>query len=169
MTLAGEPLEVRIFERLAAILAAISVAGGYYFDVGDAAVTLDGAASVAPTAAGSPVIVIEPGTSENWQYENANQATVEIPARVIWVGSPRGPEDPAPSVTLSKGARMRTYWRACRDVLKAVNDDYTLGGLVVDVRVTGRQWDQSLEGQDVYAVIDVSIRTSRDFTTAGGY
>lgn len=169
MTPTGEPLEVRIFERLAAILAAISVEGGYYFDVGDASVTLDGAAAVAATAASSPVILIEPGTSEAWAYQPANQAIVELPARVIWVGSPRGPEDPAPFVTMPKGARLRTYWRACRDVLKAVTADYTLGGLVVDVRVTGRQWNQDIEGPDVYAVIDLSIRMSLDFTTPGGY
>lgn len=168
----SEPLEYRAITRLGENLAAISVDRGFYHDVEDAIVTLDRAEAAAESEHAPDWIIVEPGTKgERWDYEPASQAIAYVPVTVHWVGKATPPDfgdQPAPP-PLERGARMRKFYRVCADVHRAIADDVSLGGIVVDVTVTGRDWNREIDGLDVYASIDLLLKTRRDFTRPGSY
>ena len=166
-----EPLEFRIMERLAANHAAIAKDRGFFFDVDDAAVSIDAAVDAEALKDRPVVVVIEPGDSESWQYEPGRQALVLMRAWVTWIASPL-PLDHSQAdgaTTIDRRARQLALWRACADTARTLVEDPSLGGLVVDTRIVGRKWDREIDGLDVYVSIDLEIRTRRDFTRPGAY
>lgn len=162
-----EPLEYRAVLRLVENLRQIDPSRGFFSHVEDVAVKLDPDQSLEELIGVYPAIVLMPGNDETWQYEPGSQAIASIPWRLVWVASART-EEPSGS-GLEDGGRMLAYWRACRDVLKVFIDDVTLGGLVTELRITNRAWNREIDGLDVHAVIDFTMRTRRDFTSPGGY
>jgi hypothetical protein len=152
----SEPREYQIVQSLQAALQAISVAGGYYFDVVATAVKLDPNQDVEDLIApGGPrpfvVLELKPDT---WEYTPAGQLRLAVKLAVHWV-SDSTPTDDA--------SRLQTFFRGCADVERAIALDISRGGLAVDTRITGRTLDLAVDGAQVWAVLDVEILTRRTY------
>lgn len=173
-----EPLEYQIMQALQARFQQIRVSDGYFYGVDDAAVLLDPDAAVDALMQGDdegrkvrPFIILEPLDGEQWEYQPANQLKLVVPLAVHWVhtavpldalvnGVPRPPTD---------FERLRTFWRGCADIEKALNrsNDPGLGGLATDVRIVDRKWNSDAAvGQDVWAQLTLHVHARREFGKA---
>jgi hypothetical protein len=151
-----EPNEYQIVLNLQTALLAITVVGGYHYDVAALAVKLDPnqdvEALLAP-AGPRPFVVLEV-KPERWEYFPASQLRLVLPVTIYWV------HDSDPTVDLS---RLRTYLRGCADVERAIAVDITRGGRAVDTRIVKRTHDAIGDGAQVWAVVDTEIITHRTF------
>lgn len=151
-----EPIELQVIQHLQAALQAITIAGGYHYDVAAAAVKLDPnqdvEALLAPGGA-RPFIVIDVAP-ETWQYEPASQVLLALPLTIHWV------QDSDPTVDLS---RLQTYLRGCADVERAIAVDVTRGGLAADTRIVKRVQNTEADGALVWAALDVEITVHRTY------
>lgn len=156
-----EPIEYRAILNLQATLQAISVAGGYHYDVVDAAVKLDpnvAVESLINPAGTRPLILIEvnPG---RWEYQQAGALKVRLPLTVHWVSESTPTDDTS---------RMKTFFRGCADVEKAAAVDINRGGLASDTRVTKQTFDTAVEGSRVWAQIEIDIWLHRQYGSPNG-
>lgn len=172
-----EPLEYQILRALQARFQQIATVDGYFYGVDDVAVLLDPDAGVESVFRADvngqrrrPMIIIEPLDGEEWKYEPANEVKFVLPVGVHWVHSAVPSADamtgvPAPP---ADDERLRTYWRGCADIEKALNraNDPGLGGLATDVRIVDRQWNTQVDGQDVWAQLTLHVHTRREFGKA---
>ena len=156
-----EPIEYRAILNLQAALQAIAIAGGYHYDVVDAAVKLDPNVAVEALlhpAGARPIVLIEVNP-EKWQYAPAAQLKLAMPVTVHWV-SDATPTDDA--------SRMKTFFRGCADVEQAVAVEIGRGGLASDTRIVKRTFDTAVEGSQVSARIDLEIWLHRTYGAPNG-
>ncbi len=156
-----EPREYRIVRNLQAALAAMTVAGGYFYDVTSTVVKLDPDHDVAALKRPDvprPFLILDVA-KEKWIYEPANELKLVLPVMVHWIGE----SDP----TVDE-ARMLMFYRACADVEQAIAIDLSRGGLATDTRITGRQLVENVEGPEVWAQIQTEIQLRRTFGQPNG-
>ena len=156
-----EPIEYRAILNLQAALQAISIAGGYHYDVVDAAVKLDPNVAVEALVNPSgtrPIILIEV-QPEAWEYQPARRLRLKMPVTVHWVSESTPTDDTS---------RMQTYFRGCADVEQAVAADITRGGLSSDTRVIKRIFDTAVKGSRVWAQIEIELWLHRTYGAANG-
>lgn len=151
-----EPVDFRILQNLQTVLKAITVAGGYYYDVNAAAVKLNldsGVEALIESADGPrPVIVLELGPEE-WRYEEAPDGIVVlIPWTINWMQE----FDPTIDENL-----LKTYFRGCADIEKAIAVDIGRGGLATDTRIADRTLVR--DGTRAWAVIDGHCSVRRTY------
>lgn len=157
----SEPIEFRIVQNLQADLRAIGVADGYHIPITDVAVKLDPNHAVdtinAPDGA-RPLVLIEVNP-ESWIYEPTSQVKLIMPITVHWVSESDPTDDES---------RMRTYFRGCADVEKAIAVDLSRGGLAVDTRIEKRTFDTAVDGSQVWARIELRIQLHRTYGQPNG-
>lgn len=149
----AEPIEFLTLRNLRDALNAISVAGGYYFDVAKAAVKLDPSASVEDVIGPDgprPYLLIEM-KPEAFDYRPSFQLRMTLPFTVHWVGESVGSDDES---------WMRTFYQACADIEKAVTVDITRGGRTEDTRIRQRTFD-AMFGNQVWVMVDLDMALNR--------
>jgi hypothetical protein len=156
-----EPISYRIVQHLQTALRAISVAGGYHYDVESVAVKLDpNQANDAVHAPGGPrpllLIQVDP---ERRQYQPASELRQVLPVVVHWVQESDATDD---------NSRMRAFFRGCADVEQAITVDISRGGLAVDTRIVRCVNDDSLDGSQVWARVEVEIALFRQYGRPNG-
>lgn len=161
-----EPIEYRILLNLQAALAAMTVAGGYYFTVGATAVKLDPNSDVESLIEPSgprPFVLIEV-RKERWEYFPANEVRLVLPFTVHWI-----PDFPTAGVDASL---PQMYFRGCADVEKAIAvdpgrgtyPDASQGSLAIDTRITGRRMREIENDSSIaWAMVDIDIPLRRTF------
>lgn len=156
-----EPREYRIVRNLQAALAAMTVVGGYFYDVAATAVKLDpdhdAQALVSPDGP-RPFLILDVG-SEKWRYDQANELKLVLPVTVHWIGE----SDP----TVDED-RVRMFYRASADIETAAALDISRGGLAIDTRIVGRQLIETVEGPQVWAQIRLEIQLIRQYGQPNG-
>jgi len=156
-----EPIEYRAILNLQAALQAISIAGGYHYDVADAMVKLDpnvAAEATLQPGGGRPLIYIEV-KPDRFDYAFKGDFKLFLPVTVHWVNDSTPTDDTS---------RMKTFFRGCADVEKAIAVDIGRGGLASDTRVTKRTFDLSVESSRVWAEIDIEIWLLRQYGSPNG-
>lgn len=151
-----EPNEYLIVRNLQSALGLMQVAGGYYYDVGDTAVKLDPNQDVESFIAPNgprPFIVIDV-QPEEWTYSPAMVVALVMPVTIHWVNDSDPTDDQS---------RMRTFFRGCADVERAITVDITRGGLAFDTRMVKRTSNRAVDGSLVWAAIDTTIRINRNY------
>lgn len=150
----AEPIEYRILRHLQATLAAITVAGGYHYDLMDVAVKLDPNTDVDSLIAPDgprpfAVISVKP---EEWAYEPAFQLRLGMPLNIFWIGVADQTRDEA---------RMELFFRGCADVEQAIAVDPSRGGYAADTRIVSRECGG--DGAEVWAKVGVVIPLRRTY------
>lgn len=153
----AEPIEWLIVQDLQAALRAISLAGGYHFDVAPEAVKLNPDASaetlIAPVGGPRPFLFVE-WKDDAWEYvERPNGILLVLPITVWWVQD----FDPTDDASL-----MRTFLRGCADVEKAVAVDITRGGHAYETRIV-RRTPQVEGASELWAIVDLEILVRRTY------
>lgn len=142
--------------NLQAVLLAMSVATGYYHDMRDGAVKLDANADV-ETLIGEtqirPFIVLDV-QPETRSYSPAKIVELVTPVNIFWIHEPPDPDD----VT-----RMRTFFRGCADVERAIAKDITRGSLAIDTLIVDRTLDHTIDSAQVVAVIRTTMKRRRQY------
>lgn len=152
-----EPNEYLAIRNLQAALLAISVSGGYHFDVAQLAVKLDpnqGVAALIAPDGPRPFMVLEV-KPDKWEYFPASEVRIVIPATVHWVGESLLPENDE--------ARVQMYFRAVADIERALAKDNGRGGHVIDTRIIRRQYDTAVDGAQVWAMVDLEMPLRREY------
>jgi len=160
-----EPLDYQIVLNLQTALVAISVASGYHYDMPAGAVRLnpdlDVESLIAPDGP-RPFIFFKLG-DQQWpreQYQPAMRLAHILPVTIAWVQD---------SDATTDAALLQTFFRGAADVEQAVAGtpaSLTRGGLAVDTRITGIR--QAGEGAEVWAVVDLEIKTMRTYGQPNG-
>lgn len=157
-----DPVEYQVIRNLQAALQAISVAGGYHFDVAATAVKLDPnqniEALVAP-AGPRPFVLLDVTPPERWTYQPASQLRLALPLTIHWVSD---------SVPTSDESKMQTFFKGCADVEQAIAVDVTRGGLAVDTRIIRRALDPNIDGSQVWALIETEVQLHRTYGKPNG-
>ena len=151
-----EPIEYRIVRNLQEALKTITEAGGYHYTVEGTAVKLDPNHEVdALIASGGPrpFVLLAIG-DERWDFFPGLQIRLIIPVAIYWVG------DFDPSLDESM---LQTYFRGCADVERAIAIDVSRGGLAVDTRIVKRTLDRSIDGTQVWALVDTEVWITRAY------
>lgn len=162
-----EPHDYRLLLNLKAALQAISVAAGFFYTVDDAAVKLDAEHGVEELIAPNgprPFVLIEL-RAESWEYHPSGEVLYTLPLTVHWVHTPAPMDDVvlnAPTAPEDED-RLRFYCRGVADIEQALASDAGRAGLSVDTRITGRRWNPTTGGQDVWAEIDVELSVYRRY------
>ena len=160
----ADPIEYQIVKSLQTALLAISIAGGYHFDVAALTVKLDPNHKVEDLIAPDgprPFLIVEP-TPENLQYFPASQVRLVMPVTIHWVSDATPTDD---------DSRLLTYFKGCADVEKAIAKDEatrTHGGLAVDTTIVKRTFETAVDGAQVWASIDLEIVLHRTFGVPNG-
>lgn len=157
----AEPISFRIVQNLQTALRAISVAGGYFYDVVSIAVKNDpNSAANALRAPGAPrpllLIQVDP---ERREYQGANELRMVMPIVINWVQDSDATDD---------DSRMRTFFRGCADVEKAITADLSRGGLAIDTRIVRCINNDDLDGSEVWAQIEIEIPLFRQYGRPNG-
>lgn len=153
----AEPREYLIIRALQASLQAIAQVDGYHYDVTSVAVKLDpnqDVESLINPGGPRPIIILQV-TSEDWKYLPASQVELKMPVRVHWIHESDAAVDES---------WLRTYYRGCSDVERAVAQDNSRGGYARETRVVDRSYAQDpTGGSRVWAQIDLSVYVDRSF------
>ena len=155
MTEAREYLIVRNLQRA---LLAITVASGYHYGLTQAAVKIDpntdldqllGDSALRPFA----VVQVLP---ETWVVSGSrpSSADLTLPMSIHWVSQ---------TTEATDEARLLTFYRGCADIERAIVSDRQRGGLAQDTIITGRTLERIDDGAQVWARIDIQIRTHRTY------
>lgn len=150
-----EPRDYLAMVALQAALQAISVGGGYYYDVRGTFVKLDpdhGVEELIEATAARPLIFLEL-QPEQWEYTGAQSLKVRQPVLIHWISESRPDRDADP---------LQTFLRGCADVERAITRDLTLGGTVRDIKITGRLFNRDL-GSEVWAIVNTVMVIHRVF------
>jgi hypothetical protein len=156
-----EPIEYLIVKNLQAALAAISVGAGYFFTLAGTAVRLDPDRDIEsmfePTGP-RPFIVLQvkPGP---WEYFQAGELKRTLPVTVHWCSI---------AVPTDDDSRMKTFFRGCADIEKAVVADLTRGGLARDTQIVAAEQDLLIDGSQVWARVDLAIPLRRTYGQPNG-
>lgn len=151
------PLTHDVLLNLQTTLQAISVAGGYHFDVDDDAVSLDPDKHIELLTGSSlraPFYIIEAPPGRRFDYHPANQLRQVLTVNVT------GAHEATP---LQPQTKLLRYEQLCADVERAVAVDHTRGGLATDTRVMDQQMGVIVGGQRVLAIIELEVRLYRTF------
>jgi len=149
----AEPNEFLVLQHLRDALRAMSISGGYYFDVAGSAVKLDPSVSVEDVIAPDgprPYLLVEM-KPETFSYRPMMQMRMVLSFTVHWVGEQIGADDES---------WIRTFYQACADIEQAVTADITRGGLAEDTRIRKRTFD-AMFGTQVWAMVDLEMALNR--------
>jgi hypothetical protein len=162
----SEPISFRIVKDLQTALRAISVANGYFYDVASIAVKNDpNSAANALKAPGAPrpllLIQVDP---ERREYQPAGELRMVLPLVINWVQESDATDD---------DSRMRTFFRGCADVEKAIAPDdggpgRSRGGLAIDTTIVRCINNDDIDGSQVWAQIEVEIPLFRQYGRPNG-
>jgi hypothetical protein len=151
----AEPAEFLILQHLRDALRAMSISGGYHFDVAGSAVKLDPSVDVEDVIAPDgprPYLLVEM-KPETFSYRPMLQMRMTLAFTVHWVGEQIGRDDES---------WIRTFYQACADIEKAVTVDFTRGGRAEDTRIVKRTFD-AMFGTQVWTMVDLEIATNRTY------
>ena len=152
----SSPIEYLAIRNLQTALQAITVAGGFYFNVTGAAVKLDPnvmVESLIHPGGPRPMVLIEVDP-EAWEYEPASQLRLKLPLKVHWVS------DATPTDDVS---RMEMFFKGCADIEKAVAVDVSRGGYCSDTRIRRRTFDDAVDGTQVWAIVELELWVRRTY------
>lgn len=158
----AEPREYLIVQNLQAALLAITVAGGYHYDVAALAVKLDpnhGVEALIGPQKKRPFYVIELNP-DAFAYSPSKLVTVTMPIRLHAVHDSDPTDD---------NSWLLTYLRLCADLEQAIAVDIQRGGLAIDTRIVSREFrvyddDTAL----VWASAAIEIPVRRLYGTPNG-
>lgn len=160
-----EPISFRIVQHLQTALRAISIAGGYHYDVEGVAVKLDpnnAADAIKAPGAPRPLILIQVDP-ERREYQQAGELRQVLPIVINWVNESDATND---------DDRMRTFFRGCADVEQAIvginGDGLSRGGLAIDTRIVRCINNDDIDGSQVWAQIEIEIPLFRQYGSANG-
>ncbi len=151
-----EPVDFLVVTNLQTALRAIAVASGYHYDVTSAAVKLDPNQAVEDLVRPDglrPFVLLEPKPA-TWDYGFDRQVTRWVPLTIHWV------HDADPTDDTS---RLKTFYRGCADVEKAVAADLTRGGYGKDTQIVEQVYDEGRDGSQVWARTEVRVLLERQF------
>lgn len=162
----AEPREYRVLRALQTALASLRTATGAWYDLAAASVKLDpnqDVEALVSTDGPRPFVILEV-RPETWGY-SPDSVRLVIPVAVHWVHDAQPREDgllgePTPPADED---RQQVFWRGCADVERAIGADVSLGGLVTDARIVGREFDDQVDSQLVHAVISTEITLRRTY------
>lgn len=152
-----EAVGFSVIKNLQEALQAISVAGGYHYDVEAVAVKLDPNQDVEALIgddAKRPFLVIEVHPSV-FTYQAARRVSVETPVTIHAVHDSEATDD---------DSWLQTFMRLCADVEKAIAIDIRRGGLATIHVVEGCEF-QTFGGSQVWAMVKTRIRLERVYGT----
>ena len=155
-----EPIEYRIVQNLQAALLAITVAGGYHYDVAALAVKMDANHAVTDLIGDSalrPFYILEVAP-DALVYQPSNRVRVEMPVQIHAIHDS--------DVTVDEDW-VKVYYRLCADIEKAIAVDITRGALATDTRVQTREF-QTFNGAQVWATVKAEIRVPRLYGAPNG-
>jgi hypothetical protein len=156
----ADPIEFRIVKNLQAALQAISIAGGYHYDLAALTVKLDPNQDVEALLTDEtkrPFYVLELGTIAS-EYRPSMRTRITLPVTVHAVQD----SDPA-----SDDSWLKTYLNLCADAEQAIAQDISRGGLAVDTRVQAREF-QAFGGRQVWAMVKAEILIERTYGLPNG-
>ncbi len=156
----AEPIEFRIVQNLQAALQAISVAGGYFYDVAAVAVKLDpnvDVESLIGDQAQRPFLILEVAP-DTFSYSPSRMVSIELPATIHFV-TDSNPNDDSDF--------LRTFLRLCADAEQAIATDISRGGLAIDTRITTREY-RAFGDSQVWAQIKTSTSVRRFYGSPNG-
>jgi hypothetical protein len=154
----ADPIELQVVQSVQAALQAISVGGGYFYDVRGSAVKLNpdyDVEALVEADAPRPWITLEI-TPETWEYQPSQVVELEMPLRVHWFGEVENPT--------SDEDVLRMVYRAFADIERAITQDPTRGGLASDTRITQRV--ATSDGSAAWIAVDLVVWLSRTFGEA---
>lgn len=160
--MAADPSEYTVIRNLQTALQAITIAGGYHYDVQAVAVKLDpqhGVEALVDPDGPRPIIVIEAGVEDSWSYQPGTRSRLELPATIHWVGESAATDDTS---------KLLAFYRGCADIEKAIAVDISRGGRAIDTRIVKRLMDRSIQGAQVWAMVDVTMPLIRVFGQPNG-
>jgi len=150
-----QPLDYTLIVGLQTALRAMSVAGGYHFDVQASAVKLDPNCDVESLIAPGglrPFVIIEV-KPDTWEYKPAKRIDVVLPITIHWVSD---------AVPTDDESRLKTFFEGLADVERAIAKPITDGaGGEVLPRITKRSYSTAIDGAQVWAIVDTELRSHR--------
>ena len=157
----AEPLELQIIENLKTAVEGISVAAGFFHDVAALAVKLDPDHDVALLIRDTPLrpfFFMTVSISPFKYVEKPNGILLLMNFAIHAV------HDTDPTVDDSM---LKTYFRLCADIEKAISVDISRGGLATDTKILNGKMHE-LEGQQVWAEVTGEIREHRTYGKPNG-
>lgn len=152
----ADPNEYLVMRNLQTALQAISLAGGYYYDVAAVAVKLDPDSKpedlVPPTGA-LPFILIDVQQDAYTDFSSRpTRVKIDVPVNIFWINESEATVDES---------LLQTFYRGCADVEKAIVADIQRGGLAYETRIAGRTFAR--KGSQVWAVVEAHIWVGRRY------
>jgi hypothetical protein len=153
-----EPQDYLALTNLQTQLQAMSVDGGYHYDIPAGAVRFDLDHDVEDLIAPDgprPFVIIEAFVEERWELvEKPNGLRLVKPVRIHWV------DDFSPT---ADAAKLLKFLRGCADVERAIVPDPSRGGYASNTIITNRTFNEEANPLMVWAFIDASITIRRTY------
>ena len=149
-----EPIDYQIVRNLQTALRAITVAGGYHYDVASLAVKLDPNQDIEQLIGDQalrPFVILEP-TPGTWEYQPSKRVKLTIPVTIHWV------QESDPTVDES---RLLTCCRGVADVEQAIAVDIFRGALAIDTRITRVRFETVPDSAQVWVMVEIEISLIR--------
>lgn len=149
----ADPKRLQIVLAVQAALRRINgEAGGYFFAVQEASVSTELNTDLwSLPYASLPYLVVVPDSGQQDEYQPANVLKVVFPLLIV------GRMDAEAGSIGTE--RLRTWEQLFADIERALTRDITLGGLVVDTRITDRQAGVDV-GSSPQVHVRVNVRTT---------
>jgi hypothetical protein len=151
----NDPRELQLLQSLQSALRAMTVAGGYRFDVKTTSVVLDADNIFDVPDTALPFFIVEPTDDGDRQFEPAMQLEDEFIATVTCRHDAKG---------LDPDRRNTLGLQLAGDLEKAFTVDVERGGLATDTRLRKPQIFTSVSGdQPVIVVVRVAMKLFRTY------
>lgn len=152
-------MDLRIFAAIKTVLQAISIAGGYFYDVDDAAVMLDpdqSTEAIIKPNGPRPLIVIRAGSSSDaWGFTPSDQVKVILPVSIVWENRATAGVD---------ASRVEMFAKGSADIERALTRDRSLGiDGVCDVLIQNRTLLVADSGLDLRIEMQVNVELYRTY------
>jgi hypothetical protein len=152
-----EPIEYQSVRNLQAALLAMTVVGGYHYDMNRVAVKLDPNQNIQDFILPDgprPMMVVELG-EETWDYEGARRLKLLQKLILHWINTS--------DATIDED-KLHVFFNGCADVERAITQDITRGGLVTDTKIRSRVLDQPPhDGSQVWAKVGIELLSHRTY------
>ena len=158
----AEPLEYDIVLNMQRALQAISVAGGYHYDVAAAAVSIDPhdhLEVLTGSLARKPFLIVEVSPGRHIQYFPGTQMRELIPIEITAATDAQA---------LVATSRAQTFQRLCADIEKALTVDVTRNGKATDTRILDKRMGIMVSALRVMAVVQTEVRLHRTYGAPNG-
>ena len=162
----AEALEFQIVQNMQTALRGIKVVDGYHHNLQGISVKLDSESDVEAHLGENailPWIVIEM-TPDDFDHQPSGRVVLTIPFVIHAINSTKPVNDLEPK---DDDATMRTFYRLCADVERAVEKDHQRGKKAIDTRILSRTM-RDRPGEEGWAMLTGEIAEERGYGAPDG-